>query len=149
MIWMISNRNSIFNCVASIFKFRGRVKVTQACRSPRGCLADQLTLSQLGGQIMPTILLLGTARFSDLPTALWMTWWVRGAGGGDCTFTTQRQRYLKMFLVFLIDYRSFFYELVVRDLDWRASNEENLEMGLSLSASTLKNYGTLKRFQAL
>ena len=68
---------------------------------------------------------------------------------GDCTFTTQRQRYLKMFLVFLIDYRSFFYELVVRDLDWRASNEENLEMGLSLSASTLKNYGTLKRFQAL
>ena len=33
-------------------------------------LEDQLTLSKQGGHIMPTTLLLGTHRFSDLPTAL-------------------------------------------------------------------------------
>ena len=46
---MISNRNSIFNCVASIFKFRGRVKVTQACRSPPGVPSRSVNSISTGG----------------------------------------------------------------------------------------------------
>ena len=37
---------------------------------PPQFLADQLTLSQRGGQIMPTTLLRARLDFSDLPTAL-------------------------------------------------------------------------------
>ena len=37
---------------------------------PPPFLADQLTLSQQGGQIMPTTLLRAPPEFSDLPTAL-------------------------------------------------------------------------------
>ena len=46
---IVSNRNSIFNCVASIFKFRGRVKVTQACRSPPGVPGRSVNSISTGG----------------------------------------------------------------------------------------------------
>ena len=41
----------------------------------RRILADQLTLLQPGGQIMPTILLLAPPGFSDIPTALGLEPW--------------------------------------------------------------------------